>query len=66
MASIISWSDTANATTKADGLRVPHPFADYLILDAIRATGGTALAVSDQDMINAMYEMATAMPAEGH
>jgi threonine synthase len=49
-----------NATTKADGLRVPHPFADYLILEAIRATGGTALAVSDQEMIDAMYEMATA------
>jgi len=49
-----------NATTKADGLRVPHPFADYLILEAIRATGGTALAVSDQEMIAAMYEMATA------
>ncbi len=50
----------ANASTKADGLRVPHPFADYLILDAIRATGGTALAVSDQEMIDAMYELATA------
>jgi len=49
-----------NATTKADGLRVPHPFADYLILEAIKATGGTALAVSDQEMIAAMYEMATA------
>ena len=49
-----------NATTKADGLRVPHPFADYLILEAIRATGGTALAVSDEEMIAAMYEMATA------
>ena len=50
----------ANASTKADGLRVPHPFADYLILDAIRATSGTALAVSDQEMIDAMYELATA------
>ena len=49
-----------NATTKADGLRVPHPFADYLILEAIRETGGTALAVSDDEMIAAMYEMATA------
>ena len=50
----------ADATTKADGLRVPHPFADYLILEAIRATGGTALAVSDHEMIDAMYEMASA------
>ena len=49
-----------NAATVADGLRVPGPFADYLILHAIRDTGGTALAVADQDMIDAMYELATA------
>ena len=48
----------ANATTLADGLRVPHPFADYLILDVIRQTGGTALAVDDPSMVNAMYEIA--------
>ena len=50
----------ANATTLSDGLRVPHPFADYLILSAIRETGGTALAVEDSEMVDAMYEMATA------
>ena len=49
-----------NAATVADGLRVPGPFADYLMLQSIRETGGTALAVSDQEMIAAMYEMATA------
>ena len=49
-----------NATTVADGLRVPGPFADYLILQAIRATGGTALAVEDAEMVAAMYELATA------
>jgi len=48
------------AATLADGLRVPSPFADYLILDAIRETGGTALAVEDSEMVDAMYEMATA------
>ena len=47
------------ATTIADGLRVPGPFADYLILQAIRETGGTALAVEDADMVDAMYELAT-------
>ena len=51
------WS---NASTVADGLRVPSPFADYLILQAIRETGGTALAVEDSDMVEAMYELATA------
>ena len=50
----------ANAATLADGLRVPHPFADYLILDVIRQTGGTALAVDDPSMVEAMYEIATA------
>ena len=49
-----------NAATIADGLRVPGPFADYLMLSAIRETGGTALAVADDDMIDAMYELATA------
>ncbi len=49
-----------NAATIADGLRVPGPFADYLMLKAIRDTGGTALAVSDADMVSAMYELATA------
>ncbi len=55
-------ADTAepwpNAATKADGLRVPGPFADYLILQAIRETGGGALAVSDEEMIAAMYTLA--------
>ena len=62
-----AWNDGAdtaeawpNATTKADGLRVPSPFADYLILKAIRETGGGALAVSDDDMIDAMYRLASA------
>ncbi len=49
-----------NAATKADGLRVPGPFADYLILQAIRETGGGALAVSDADMVDAMYRLAAA------
>ena len=47
-----------NAQTVADGLRVPHPFADYLILEAIRETGGTALAVEDSEMTEAMGEIA--------
>ena len=38
---------------------MPGPFADYLILQAIRETGGTALAIEDSDMIDAMYELAT-------
>ena len=49
-----------NARTVGDGLRVPGPFADYIVLNALRDTGGTALAVSDDDMVSAMMEMARA------
>ena len=36
-----------NAATVASGLRVPKAIGDFLILDAIRKSGGTAIAVSD-------------------
>ncbi len=48
------------ATTVAMGLRVPSPLADRLILRAIRETGGTAVAVSEADMLDAMNEVAQA------
>jgi threonine synthase len=38
----------ANAHTVASGLRVPAAVGDFMILDAIRASGGTAIAVSEQ------------------
>ncbi len=47
-----------NAQTIADGLRVPAPFADYLILDTIRASGGTAVAVNDDEIRAALREWA--------
>lgn len=49
-----------NASTKAAGLRVPSVFADYIILRVLRETGGTAIAVSDSDMVKAMSEMGAA------
>ncbi|HXJ67286.1 MAG TPA: threonine synthase, partial [Verrucomicrobiae bacterium] len=49
----------ANAATVASGLRVPAPFADTLILDAIRRSGGTAVAVSEESMLDAMLELAS-------
>jgi threonine synthase len=45
------------ASTVADGLRVPRAIGDFLILRAIRASGGTALAVSDRSMVRAMLEI---------
>jgi threonine synthase len=47
----------ANASTYASGLRVPRAIGDFLILDAIRASRGTALAVSDDDMRQATREI---------
>src|SRR5258708_22490920 len=35
-----------NASTTASGLRVPKAIGDFLILDALRESGGTAVAVS--------------------
>jgi threonine synthase len=46
-----------NASTYASGLRVPKAFADFLVLRAIRATGGDAIAVSDEAMRRACDEM---------
>jgi len=46
-----------NASTIAGGLRVPYPLADRLILTAVRGSGGTAIAVSDDDIITAMKQM---------
>jgi threonine synthase len=43
-----------NARTAADGLRVPRAIGDFLILQAVRESGGTALAVSDADMVRDM------------
>ena len=40
--------------TIADGLRVPRAIADFLILQGIRESGGTAIAVSDAQMLQDM------------
>ncbi len=42
-----------NAATLASGLRVPKPYADYLILDILKKSGGLALAVSDAEILEA-------------
>jgi threonine synthase len=50
----------ANAETVASGLRVPKAIGDFLILDAIRASKGTALAVTDEELIAATREIGAA------
>ena len=42
-----------NAATAASGLRVPKPYGDYLILDILKNSRGTALAVTDEEILEA-------------
>ena len=46
------------ATTVASGLRVPKPLGDFLILHAVRESGGTAIAVADNELIDAGIRLA--------
>src|SRR5437016_6652175 len=47
-----------NAATIASGLRVPGPLGDQLILRMLRQTNGTAIAVTDKEMLHAGRELA--------
>lgn len=49
-----------NAATVASGLRVPKAIGDFLILDAIRASGGTAISVTDSELVAAVGEIGAA------
>ena len=49
-----------NASTAASGLRVPKAIGDFLILDAIRASGGTAVSVLDRELLAAVGEVGAA------
>jgi threonine synthase len=58
------------ASTIADGLRVPKAVGDFLVLRAVRDSGGAAVAVSDADMVAGMkdlgrYEGISAAPEGG-
>ncbi len=45
------------AETLAAGLRVPKPLADFLILQYVRASGGTCLSVTDQEILDGVREL---------
>jgi threonine synthase len=49
------WQD---AETIASGIRVPGAIGDFLILDAVRESGGFAIAVSDESIIDAQVRIA--------
>jgi threonine synthase len=46
----------ADAHTVAFGITVPSPLGDELILDALRDTAGTAIAVKDEDILADLRE----------
>jgi len=47
-----------SAHTIAAGLRVPGAIADFLMLRAIRSSGGAAIAVTDDELVAAQHELA--------
>ncbi len=51
------WPD---AHTLAAGLRVPKAYGDFIVLDIVRKSGGTAIAVSDDDIMDGVKELASA------
>lgn len=48
------------AQTRASGLRVPKAIGDFIMLDALRVSGGGAIAVSDAEMISCTREVGAA------
>ena len=47
-----------NASTFASGLRVPKPYGDAIILEILRASEGTALAVTDEEILASILDWA--------
>lgn len=47
------------ASTIASGLRVPKAFADEMILDILKSSNGTALSVTDDEILVMMKRVAT-------
>lgn len=47
-----------NARTAASGLRVPAAVGDFLMLDILRKSGGTAITISDDELMQGVYELA--------
>ncbi|HXC95780.1 MAG TPA: threonine synthase [Edaphobacter sp.] len=47
-----------NAQTFAAGLRVPKPYADTIILDIVRESGGAAIAHPDEEILSSILDWA--------
>jgi len=53
-------AEHVGARTRASGLRVPKAIGDFIMLDALRRSGGGALAVTDEQMISCTREVGAA------
>jgi threonine synthase len=55
------WTESVapeNAYSVAFGINVPKALGDFLVLDAVRATDGTALAIPDEELVPMQYTVA--------
>ena len=55
-----SGADIPDAHTVASGLRVPKAVGDFIMLDILRKSGGTAVSVTDNELIAAVKEIGSA------
>lgn len=55
-----SGAEIVDAHTVASGLRVPRAIGDFIMLAILRASGGNAVAVSDEELLSAIQEIGTA------
>jgi threonine synthase len=53
-------ADVPDAHTIASGLRVPKAVGDFIMLDILRKSGGTAVSVTDDELIAAVKEIGSA------
>ena len=53
-------ADIPNAHTIAAGLRVPKAVGDFIMLDVLRKSGGTAVSVTDEELLAAIKVIGSA------
>lgn len=53
-------ADVPDAHTVASGLRVPKAVGDFIMLDILRKSGGTAISVTDNELVAAVKDIGAA------
>jgi threonine synthase len=59
-AGALAADDIADAHTVASGLRVPRAIGDFIMLDILRKSGGTAIAVADEELLAGVKQINSA------